>query len=59
MAKTKTISLWMPSELAETIREAVRSGEFASKSAVVREALELWIDERRKQGGATDAAPLR
>lgn len=42
MADAEKLSITLPGELAEMIRERVRAGAYASNSEVVREALVLW-----------------
>ena len=42
-----------PTELAETIREAVRSGEYASPAVLIREALRAWTCVREDADTAT------
>ncbi len=53
---TKKMSLSVTPELAREIRDAVRDGEYASISAVVRDALTLWAQERAQQGVAVEPA---
>ena len=40
------ITITMPAELAEILRQAVAGGEYASTSEVVREALREWMRSR-------------
>lgn len=42
MSKVEKISVALSSELLETVKDAVESGEYASASEVVREALREW-----------------
>ncbi len=42
MPAVEKISVALSSELLETVREAVTSGEYASASEVIREALRDW-----------------
>jgi len=42
MANVEKISIALPSEMLETIREAVDAGEYASTSEVIRDALRRW-----------------
>ena len=47
----------MPAELAETLRQTVAGGEYASTSEVVREALREWT--RRRDAERQDLEALR
>jgi len=40
------MTITMPAELAETLRQTVAGGEYASTSEVVREALRDWTRNR-------------
>ena len=43
MRTTKQLSITLPNEMAEALRERVQSGEYASESEVIREGLRaLW-----------------
>lgn len=42
MANVSKISVALTRELAELVRQAVRTGEYASDSEVIREALREW-----------------
>lgn len=46
MAGVKKISVALTPELAQTIRRAVKTGEYGSASEVVREALRTWKTQR-------------
>ncbi len=50
MAKLERITVTMPEEMAAKMRAAVESGEYATTSEIVREALRDWEDyqERRQ-----------
>lgn len=52
MANVEKISIALPAEMVAAVREAVATGEFASSSEVVRDALRDWIQKRtlRRQG---------
>jgi antitoxin ParD1/3/4 len=52
MAQVEKISIALPAEMVSTLRQAVDSGEYASSSEVVREALRDWTRKRglREQG---------
>jgi antitoxin ParD1/3/4 len=45
MPKVETISITLPPEMANWIREAVARGEYASASAVILDALREWERE--------------
>lgn len=47
MTQVEKLSIALTAELAEQVREAVRSGEYASASEVIREALRGWLGNRR------------
>ena len=49
MTRIEKMSVSVTTELAENVREAVRSGDFASSSDAVRDALRLWSDKRRNR----------
>ncbi|MEP9371157.1 type II toxin-antitoxin system ParD family antitoxin [Mesorhizobium sp. KR1-2] len=42
MSKVEKISVALSSELLETVQQAVATGEYASASEVIREALRDW-----------------
>ncbi len=46
MPAVERITITMPAELAETLRQTVAGGEYASTSEVVREALREWTRRR-------------
>jgi Predicted transcriptional regulators containing the CopG/Arc/MetJ DNA-binding domain and a metal-binding domain len=46
MASIEKISIALPQEMVEQVREAVDAGEYASTSEVVREALRDWNQKR-------------
>ena len=46
MAETDKISVVLSADTVETIRSAVDSGEYASESDVIQEALHAWKQER-------------
>ena len=52
MATVEKISIALPSEMVAIIRGAVDTGEYASSSEVVRDALRDWTHKRglRQQG---------
>jgi antitoxin ParD1/3/4 len=52
MTTVEKISIALPPEMLTQIREAVETGEYASSSEVVRDALRDWTQKRslRQQG---------
>jgi antitoxin ParD1/3/4 len=50
MAKLERLTVTMPAEMAAKMRAAVESGEYATTSEIVREALQDWDEyqERRQ-----------
>lgn len=46
MASVERMTITMPIEMAETLRQTVSGGEYASTSEIVREALRGWIRSR-------------
>ncbi len=54
MAKLERITVTMPEEMAAKLRAAVNSGEYATTSEVVREALRDWSDYRDRRLAAVD-----
>jgi len=46
MVTVERMTITVPSETAETLRQTVAAGEYASTSEVVREALREWICRR-------------
>jgi antitoxin ParD1/3/4 len=70
MRTTRQLSITLPNEMAEALRERVRSGEYASESEVIREglralfardqAIEAWLrDEVAAAYDAVVADPAR
>ena len=57
MPTVERITITMPAELAETLRQTVAGGEYASTSEVVREALREWT--RRRDVERQDLEALR
>ncbi len=52
MSKLERITVTMPEEMAAKLRAAVESGEYATTSEIVRDALRDWADEQeRRQAG--------
>jgi antitoxin ParD1/3/4 len=52
MASVEKISIALPPEMVALLRQAVETGEYASSSEVVRDALRDWTQKRnlRQQG---------
>jgi antitoxin ParD1/3/4 len=52
MATVEKISVALPPEMVSLVRQAVETGEYASSSEVVRDALRDWTQKRslRQQG---------
>ncbi len=52
MATVEKISIALPPEMVSIVRQAVETGEYASSSEVVRDALRDWTQKRslRQQG---------
>jgi len=49
MANVKKLSIALTPEMAATVRQCVERGEYASSSAVIREALRDWKLKRSLQ----------
>ena len=49
MSQVEKVSVALTAELAEEVREAVRKGEYASSSEVIREALRDWSFKREER----------
>lgn len=58
MANIEKISIALPSEMVEDIRHAVQSGDYATTSEVIRDALRDWRC-RRISVDPSDAKTLR
>ena len=46
MGAVERMTITMPAEMAETLRQTVAGGEYASTSEVIREALRDWTRSR-------------
>ena len=46
MANVEKLSIALPRDMAATVRQAVESGDYASASEVIRDALRDWKDRR-------------
>ena len=47
MPTVEKVSIALPPEMANLLRQAVESGEYASASEVVRDALRAWTRQRK------------
>ncbi len=54
MSKLERITVTMPEEMAAKLRAAVDTGEYATTSEIVREALRDWSDEQEKRQAALE-----
>ena len=54
MTKSATVTVDLPSGIAEDIELAVRSGDYQSASDVVKDALRLWQSSRDNAGFSDD-----
>lgn len=54
MAAAEELSIALTPELATDVRQAVASGEYASTSAVISDALRAWKEQRHNQALKTD-----
>lgn len=52
MSKVEKLSVALTGELAEAVRVAVRTGDYASTSEVIREALRDWTEKRDRRTAA-------
>lgn len=57
MAEIERLSIALPAPMADAVRHAVETGEYASTSEVIRDALRLW--ESRRQLRERDLVVLR
>ena len=48
MATAEKLGITLPRDLAEMIRMKVRTGAYASNSAVIRDALRLWQEREAR-----------
>ena len=46
MAEIERLSIALPAPMADAVRRAVKAGEYASTSEVIRDALRLWESRR-------------
>ena len=54
MGAVEKLSIALTPEFAAEVREAVASGEYASTSEVIRDALRTWKQRRQQQAIALD-----
>jgi antitoxin ParD1/3/4 len=54
MSAVEKLSIALTPELTSEIREAIASGEYASTSEVIRDALRAWKHRRRTQAVAVE-----
>ena len=54
MSAVEKISIALPPEMAANVRKAVETGEFASTSEVVRDALHEWMLKRNLRQQSLD-----
>jgi antitoxin ParD1/3/4 len=52
MSKVEKISVAITSELAQAVRVAVETGDYASSSEVIRDALRDWTEKRERRAAA-------
>ena len=52
MANVEKISIALPSDMATLVRKAVETGDYASSSEVIREALREWKARRAARNEA-------
>jgi len=50
MAEIERLTITLPSEMAAVVKGAVETGDYASSSEVIREALRDWKMKRALQG---------
>jgi len=55
MAEIERMTIALTAEMAKTVRAAVESGDYASSSEIVREALRDWSDKRMLRQRDLDA----
>lgn len=54
MPNVEKLSIALTPEMATMVREAVRTGEYATTSEVIREALRLWKADRQVRARETE-----
>ncbi|UEM25436.1 type II toxin-antitoxin system ParD family antitoxin (plasmid) [Skermanella mucosa] len=55
MQNVEKLSIALTPEMAGMVKQAVRSGEYASSSEVIREALRLWRDHQQARTQEVEA----
>ncbi len=55
MSKLERITVTMPEEMAAKLRAAVETGEYATTSEIVRDALRDWSDQQDRREAALAA----
>lgn len=55
MQNVEKLSIALTPEMAGMVKQAVRSGEYASSSEVIREALRLWRDHQQARAQEIEA----
>ena len=55
MATVEKLSISLTSEIASDIRNAIKTGEYASTSEVIRDALRAWKRNREARSVAVEA----
>ena len=55
MQNVEKISIALTPEMAGLVKKAVSSGEYASNSEVIREALRLWRDHQQARAQEVEA----
>jgi antitoxin ParD1/3/4 len=55
MAESEGLKIELPDSVAETVREAVETGEYASTTEVVCDALRVWEEQRALRGWSDEA----
>ncbi|HEX3569322.1 MAG TPA: type II toxin-antitoxin system ParD family antitoxin [Acidobacteriaceae bacterium] len=58
MTNVEMISVALPPDVAEKMREAVDSGEYGSANDVIRDALSEWSHKRDLQNGLAELRKL-
>lgn len=59
MPSIEKISIALPPEIAAQVRQAVETGEYASSSEVIRDALRDWTHKRQlRQNGVAELRQL-
>jgi antitoxin ParD1/3/4 len=59
MDQAEKISITLTYDMVRTIRDSVESGEYASTSEVLRDAMRVWQRQRREDAGRLAAIRAR